>query len=57
MSIVSDHVPSSAPSTPIPDASSHTDLLEQLKTQVPDIAGHPDYADFEGAQEYEAHGG
>ena len=36
MSIVSDHAPSSAPSTPTPDSSSHADLLEQLKTQVPE---------------------
>src|SRR4051812_10688524 len=36
MSIVSDHVPSSAPSTPTPESSVHADLLEQLKTQVPE---------------------
>ena len=36
MSIVSDNVPASAPSTPIPDASSYADLLEQLKMQVPE---------------------
>jgi transposase len=36
MNIVSDNAPSSAPSTPIPDSSSHADLLEQLKTQVPE---------------------
>ena len=34
--IVSDNVPSSAPSTPSPDGSSHADLLEQLKTQLPE---------------------
>lgn len=36
MSIVSDNVPSSAPSTPTPESSSHAELLEQLKTQVPE---------------------
>ena len=36
MSIVSDHVPSSAPSTPTLESSSHAELLEQLKTQVPE---------------------
>src|SRR5579864_9841829 len=36
MSIVSDNVPPSAPSTPTPDSSSHADLLEQLKAQVPE---------------------
>jgi transposase len=36
MSIVSENVPSSAPSTPNSDSSSHADLLEQLKTQLPD---------------------
>ena len=36
MSIVSDNVPSSAPSTPTPESSSHAELLEQLKTHVPE---------------------
>jgi transposase len=36
MSIVSDNVPSSAPSTPTPESSSHAELLKQLKTQVPE---------------------
>ena len=36
MSIVSDHVPPSAPSTPNPESSLHAELLEQLKTQVPE---------------------
>lgn len=36
MSIVSDNVPSSAPSTPTPESSSHAELLEHLKTQVPE---------------------
>jgi transposase len=36
MSIVSDNVPSSASSTPTPESSVHADLLEQLKTQVPE---------------------
>jgi transposase len=36
MSIVSDNVPLSAPSPPIPESSSHAELLEQLKTQVPE---------------------
>jgi transposase len=36
MSIVSDNVPSSAPSTPTPESSVHAELLEQLKTQVPE---------------------
>jgi len=36
MSIVSDHVASSAPSTPSRESSSHAELLEQLKTQVPE---------------------
>src|ERR1700730_6443358 len=35
-SIVSDNVPSSAPSTPTPEPS-HAELLEQLKTQVPEV--------------------
>ena len=36
MSIVSDNVPSSVPFTPSPESSSHAELLEQLKTQVPE---------------------
>lgn len=36
ISIVSGHVPSSAPFTPVPESSSHAELLEQLKTQVPE---------------------
>jgi transposase len=36
MSIVSEHVPPSAPSTPNPESSLHAELLEQLKTQVPE---------------------
>jgi transposase len=35
-SIVSESIPSSAQSTPNPDSSSNADLLEQLKTQLPD---------------------
>ncbi len=34
--IVSESIPSSAQSTPSPDSSSNADLLEQLKTQLPD---------------------
>src|SRR5208282_3808372 len=36
MSIVSDNVPLSAPSPPNPESSSHAELLDQLKTQVPE---------------------
>jgi hypothetical protein len=36
MSIVSENLPSSAPSTPNPDSCLHADLLEQLKTQMPE---------------------
>jgi transposase len=36
MSIVSDNIPSSAPSTPTPESSAHADLLEELKTQLPE---------------------
>jgi transposase len=36
MSIVSENIPSPAQSTPSPDSSSNADLLEQLKTQLPD---------------------
>jgi hypothetical protein len=36
MSIVSENVPPSVQSTPNPDSSPNADLLEQLKTQLPD---------------------
>src|SRR6266702_3123606 len=36
ISIVSENISSSAQSAPSPDSSLHTDLLEQLKTQLPD---------------------
>jgi transposase len=36
MSIVSENAPSPAQSTPNPDSSPNADLLEQLKTQLPD---------------------